>query len=107
MCEATGTELTYVRLAGDGTAAVLFLSTLVLDFVRCNNYARLTLLAGGITNLINAVIETFIPSQYGAIIVIIPDIGSMLLWPILILIAGFGITIMLEWCLFKRIMKKY
>ena len=39
-------ELAFVRLAGGGTAAVIFLLALIPNFVRRNDYARLALLAG-------------------------------------------------------------
>lgn len=105
-CEAAGMERTYVRLMGGGTAAVLFLLVLIPNFVRRNNYLRPALLAGGITNFINAIIETSIPTQYNTLYIIILGISDMLLWPNIILITGLCITIMIEWKLFKQIMKK-
>lgn len=102
----TDTELTFIRLAGGGTAAAMFLLALIPNFVRRNDYVRLALLAGGITNLINAFIETLVPEQYGVIYVTIPGLDETLLWPTIILITGFCATIMVEWCLFKREIKK-
>ena len=104
-CEATGAERTYVRLAGGGTAALFFLLALIPDTVRRNDYARLFLLTGGITNMINVVIETSFSATYSNIILYNPSFGSMLPVPAVIAFVGFSITVLLERHLFQQEIK--
>ena len=64
LCKETGMERDYVRLAGGGFAAILFLLVLAPSAIRRNDYAKLSLMSGGIAQLFNAVWETFFNASY-------------------------------------------
>ena len=101
-CDAAGIERMYVRAAG-GLAAAVFLPPLYFKLVRCNDYARFFLLAGGISKLIYMPVETLFKDLYGGI-VLITSIGYVplndIVLPIL-LASGISITILLEIFKFK------
>ena len=96
-CEATGIERMYVRAAG-GIAAAVFLLPLCFRLVRCNDYARFLLLAGGILHLIYMPVETFLKDLYGGIVVSFSN-GFVFLNDIVLgslLAAGISIAMLLE-----------
>ena len=100
-CEAVGMELTYVRMAGGGLAAAVFLPALIPAAVRRNNHARMFFLVGGITHAINMLVETLVPT-YNDLIIHIPSAGIILLWPTIVLIIGVVLTVIVERDRFPR-----